>query len=58
MPNKRRQRLDISAAELDAAAKITSEDVLDAQRTWREDATAPFDELLDALPDDDPTPES
>lgn len=36
--------------ELDRAAEITLDDIGDAIRAWRTDASPPFRELLDAEP--------
>lgn len=39
-------------AEIDAASAIQPEDVDDALRQWRTDASPPLRDLLDAPPDD------
>lgn len=52
MADKRREKPDHTDEELDALAEITPEDIEDAQRAWRKDASPQFKDLLDAKPDD------
>jgi hypothetical protein len=51
MPDKRRQKTDVSVADLDKLAEITVSAIEDAKRAWREDAPAAAKDLLDALPE-------
>jgi hypothetical protein len=45
-----RQYTPLTAAELDAAAEITPEDIARAQVSWRQHASPQFRTLLDATP--------
>lgn len=54
MAEQRRKLSPIDEAELARLAQVTPEDVHDAQRAWRKDASPAFKDLLDARPSDAP----
>lgn len=52
MTDPRRERRELSDAELDRLAEVSAEDIGRAQRRFREKASPRFKELLDAEPVD------
>lgn len=52
MPDPRRTYQPLTDEQLDELAEITPRDIEDAKRTWREQASPAFRDLLDASPID------
>jgi len=58
MADRRRERQNATAEQINALAEITPSDIEDAQEAFRQDASPAFTDLLDASSTGERLPES